>query len=374
MPFKPRDRGRSNATMLGVSTSQLRGILFLLLFGAGLISHVLASAARDPRAVAARLEPEVVKTVALDAIVYELQRDRLIRSLKGGLFEMTPDDTRGVFERAYSAEEMTRKLRRVHGELIRYVDRFPPRDSIYFVVSFAEEKPVLLDSLMVFWRRRIASLPDCDPLEVTRIGFGALLKVAGLKSDEGFAKDLPRCRPPRSIETKLLDGLQTAIDESKRSGKTSVSAFPKHHRPSYAGFRRSMLGVRIFALTGSFVFLAMLIGAAGLYVLARREGRAERARLLSFGLLFLALVLAALGAWASLRGRELDLWPVFFHRPREALSDSTRYWFTLVIYVVRGAIGVAGSRAFIFAACCLAAAGLLFARTRRSSTTSLRMR
>ncbi len=360
--------------MPGVSTSQLRGILFLFLFGVGLISHVLASAARDPRAVASRLEPKVVKTVALDAIVYELQRDRLIRSLEGGLFEMTADDTRGVLERAYSSEEMTRKLRRVHGELIRYVDRFPPRDSIYFVVSFAEEKPVLLDSLMVFWRRRITSLPDCEPLAVARIGFGALLKGVGLKSDEGFAKDLPRCRPPKSIETKLLDGLGTALEESKRSGKTSVSAFPKHHRSSYAGFRRSMLGARIFAFTGSFFFLALLIGAASVYLFLPRGDRAERARLLSVGLVALALLLAALGAWASLRGRELDLWPVFFNTPREALSDSTRYWFTLVIYVVRGAIGVAGSRAFVFAALCLAAATLLWATTRGAGARRFRMR
>lgn len=345
-------------------TRVLSTLLFLLL-GTGLLSHILFSSARDTAAVQAALDPDSLYATGIRAVVFELQRDPLIESLKSGLFEMTPADTRTLLTRTYTAKDVSKKARDIHGALVEYTLGFPPRETLSFLVSFKEEKPVLLDSLMVYWRNRIASLPDCSPYQLGEIGFGAVLTGVGLKSDEGFAKDLPKCRPPRSIEKKLLDKLEMGIEELKTSGSSSVAAFPKEDRRDHAKFRRTMTATRLFAHTGSWVFLLLLVLGVSTFVLARREGRRERARSLMWGLVGIAVVVTLSGASTRLWSHQIDLWSLFFDRPRADLSTSTVNWFTIVFYAIHAILGIAGTRALAFGAACLVLAGLLWLTARR---------
>ena len=349
----------------GPRAARVLSTLLFLLLGAGLLSHILFSSARDTAAVQAALDSDSLYAMGIRAIVFELQRDRLIESLRGGLFEMTPADTRTLLTRTYTAEDVSEKARDIHGALVEYTLCFPPRDTLFFLVSFREEKPVLLDSLMVYWRNRIASLPDCSPYQLGEIGFGAVLKGVGLKSDEGFAKDLPKCRPPRSIEKKLLAKLEIGIEEYKTSGSSSVAAFPNKDRRDYTKFRRTMIMARVFAHTGSWLFLLVLVLGTSTFVLARREGRRERARSLTWGLVGIAVVVALCGASARLWGHQIDLWSLFFDRPRAGLSTSAVNWFNVVFYHIHAVLGIAGTKAFAFAAACLVLAGLLWFTARR---------
>jgi hypothetical protein len=340
-------------------------ILLFVLLGAGLLSHVIFSSACDTAAVQAALDPDSLYAIGIPAVVFELERDALIESFDGGLFEMTDEDIRTVLTRAYGAEDVAAKARDVHGTLVEYIRHFPPRDTLFFFVSFADEKPVLLDSLMGYWRNRIASLPNCSPFQIAEIGFGAMLQGVGLKSEEGFAKNLPRCRPPRSIERKLLSMLETGVGALKTSGSSSVAAFPEEDRPDYTKFRRAMAVTRVLVTTGSWIFLLALVLGASMFVLARRAGRSERARSLGWGLVGTAVGIALIGVLMSHFAGRIDFWSLFFDRAREDLSTSTVNWFTLVLYAIRGALDVAGTRALLFAASCVALAGLLRLAVRR---------
>jgi hypothetical protein len=326
------------------------------------LSFILSSSARDTGAVRATLDPDSLYAMGIPAVVFELQRDDMIESLDGGLFEMTPADIRAVLTSAYDAEDVSKKAHEVHGALVDYILHFPPRDTLFFLVSFAEEKPVLLDSLMAYFRNRIASLPDCSPFQVVEIGFGALLKEAGLKSEEGFARGLPRCRPPRSVETKLLGMLESGIEKIKTRGSSSVAAFPEENRPSYEKFRRAMILTRWFAATGSWAFLAVLVLMASVFVLARRAGRRERTGILVRALVAMAIALALCGASTHLWANRIDLWALFFDRPRDQLSPSTVNWFTVVVHAVRAVLAIAGTKALAFAAVCGTLAVLLWSR------------
>lgn len=325
-----------------------------------MVSNVLFSSARDSDAIQRATDPDSIYAISVPAIVFELQRDSMIESLDGGLFEMTASDIRGVVTDTYDPEYFSQKMRDTHASLVRYTLSFPPRDTLFFLISLEEEKPVLLDRLLVFWRQRIQSLPGCSPLQLARIGFGAVLTAAGMKSAEDLARDLPRCRPPESIEKKLLAKLEEAKEQQKNSGSPFVSAFPKKNRPDYSQFRRSMSIVRGFAHTGSWLFLALLAAAVIAFVLVRSAGRAERAGAASWGLIGVALLLMVCGAAARRWGGEINLWEFVLHKPREENSPSTVHWMTLVFYLTRATIAIAGSKAFAYAVACLAGAGLLW--------------
>ncbi len=341
-------------------------IFFFLLLGVGMLSHVLSSSARDSNAIHHATDPDSIYAISIPAIVYELQRDDLIEALEGGLFEMSAKDTREVVTGAYDAEYFSRRARDTHASLVRYTLNFPPPDTLFFLVSLERERPVLLDRLLNHWRQRIQSLPSCSPFQLAEIGFGALLAGTGLESSESFAKGLPRCRPPESLEKKLLMKLEQSIEEEKKSGSEFVSAFPKKNQTDYTQFRRSMTFARGFAHSGSWPFLALLVAATLAFVLVRSTGRPGRARAATWGLIGIAVLLVLCGAALRRWGGEIDLWALVHDKPRAELSASTVHWFTLVFYLTRVTLAIAAGKAFVYAGACLAGAALVWFAARRS--------
>ncbi len=284
-----------------------------------------------PRMVATKLDPNWLYAMGLPAVSLEVEKDPVVRSLRGSIFHVTRGDIFRFLQSHFTPADVSFKAVEIHQSVLDGLRQYP--GSLSFYVSVNEEKKVVLPDVHGFFQRKLDAREEC--------GVGGFLDIAwmGLKSLFGekqsaieTLQDLPHCDPSGAVENKILNAVDEGVAEFRRVSRDSIRVTPSISMKASRRIRSALAAGRWWGL-----LVAVMLGILTALAWLNREDRHLLFRRTGTTLLLTGLVLLVVSFPCIWMIRDLDIPGMILWVEHPPISEGTGQWLGLVFYVVKSA-------------------------------------
>ncbi len=315
---------------------------------------------QQPGLVDGHLDPEYLYAAGIPAVVLELQKDPVIRELRGTVLELTERDLTRLLQTSFTPEDVAAKAHQVHQDIVAHVPRSPV-DSFQFFVSLKQERPVVVGHAKTLIAAKLRSRPECDLGQFAGIAWMGIKELFTDIPERKKLHDLPKCRPPGFVQKSILESVDRKLDHMVATGKDSIPVRPRFSADAHRGIQEALFLGREFPLCCALVLAAL----AGLFALHREEGAAGLGWV-GGPLVLAGGVLAVVAGSVWLTGRGLDPNALLRQIHGPPISESTGQWLTVVAYLLQVTLRLASYHLLLGGTMALLAGLLLVRQSRRA--------
>jgi hypothetical protein len=318
-----------------------------------------------PELVARTVDPGILYALTVPGVVIELEKDRGVRALDGTVLELDRKDISRIVTANFTEEDVIRKAQEAIQAVATTMDQAPP-DTFQFFLSLKDERPVVNQYLVSYFRHKLRAQPECSMGKVLGLAWMGIQKLFGkrMTEDEQLQR-LPHCRPPGEVQNAVMKAVAARLHRSEVQGPDSIRVRPNFSPRAHVAVRRILYVGQAASLL--LPILPLLLG--GILVLSWENRRNCYARV-SAPLIITALILLLISVPVFIYSRDIDLFAGLLKAHPMTLSESTGQWLRVTFYLVKGMMRQAAYNLGIIAGMMLALGLILLRMHRRCEVTA----
>lgn len=313
-----------------------------------------------PELVARTADPEVLYALTVPGVVIELEKDPGVRALDGTVLELDRRDISRIVTANFNEDDVIRKAQEAIRAVATTMDQAPP-DTFQFYLSLKDERPVVNDYLVGYFRHKLKAQPECSLGKVLGLAWMGIQKLFGKRmTQEQQLQRLPHCRPPGEVQDAVMKAVAARLHRNEAQGPDSIRVRPNFSPRAHVAVRR-ILNV---GQAASLLLPVLPILLGGILLLSWENRRNCYARV-SAPLIITACILLLFSVPVFIYSRDLDLYEGMLRAHPMTLSESTGQWLRVTFYLVKGMMRQAAYNLSVIAGMMLAL-GLILLRMHRS--------